>query len=66
MCKILISLIFSVISYNLCDVSCVNSMNYLGRTKDEPKNAQLQKVRFINVDARDARDDAPRDALACA
>ena len=35
-----------------------------GRTKDEPKNAQLQKVRFINVDARDARDDAPRGALA--
>lgn len=37
-----------------------------GKTKDEPKNAQLQKVRFINVDVRGARDDAPRDALACA
>ena len=34
MCKILISLIFSVISCNPCDVSCVNSMNYQGRTKD--------------------------------
>lgn len=35
-----------------------------GQTKNEPKNAQLQKVRFINVDVRGARDDAPRGALA--
>jgi|GEM_PF-1686054 len=53
MCKILISLIFSVISYNLCDVSCVNSMNYLGRTKDEPRNDQRTpnhpKVLFIGL-----------------
>lgn len=37
-----------------------------GRTKDEPKNAQIEKVRFIDVDVRGARDDAPRDAHALA
>ena len=35
-----------------------------GQTKDEPKNAQIEKVRFINVDVRGARDDALRGALA--
>ena len=44
MCKILISLIFSVISCNPCDVSCVNSMNSLRTPRELPDTAISKKV----------------------